>query len=817
MTKCSERGFPRGETGLKEWEQRVTQPTVRGGGPSPFIFLRGETVPPSSPCPSPIAHPCIMKLKTTTIDVHPTEKAIIVHYDVEASLLGEDGEAMLEEKKERQKVIRLRSLNTCSDLDTLCRDIISQCRLIHPSRTAELKQLLYYLQNRKEKSVGNGGGIATDPLNASFDATSPSDVEANLNCLEDYIELLYEDTSSKVNGSGLILQLCRNPDNLEEFSENDVMLSALARVLREDWKRNYDLTVNLLYCFYCFSVFTKFHGVIQERRLGSLCMEIIEFEVTRRSQWLEGLLPDSAKRLSSATSLDAAEEGGATAISEGGAIANKSEEGTKRPNSQEQSDSGPSRKKLRAALSKQNQLLRVSFYLLLNLSEERAVEQKMVLKGIVRLLLAALDHPEEGQMTSELATLSLTFLLKLSVFRENKNEMAMLGLPRIVSPYLVWEESPEVPNITLRLLFNLSFDSGIREAIVRAGLLIPIVAHLGVEKNQHQALCLLYHLSVEDQVKSMLSHSDCIPMVMRFILSSSASSTPKMELLALAINLAANKRSAQLICGEGGQGLRLLLKRAVKQQDVLLMKMIRNISQHDGPSKQLFLNHVGDLAMCLQRTHMPESEEFVLECIGILGNLTLEQIDWKAILEEMDLLVWLQEMCCARTTEDDFLLEVVIWLGTMARDEEAATYLLQNGVLQNVLTLLNDAVHYLIDLMNDANAQVAKLCDASLDLVMAHDPTWSGKVREEKFRHHNGQWLEMISRSLAAGETPSPDDLACSSLGDDEDSIRQQLLDQAQLFGSSTPSDDCLSTTSDLDDLPSTSRKSVAKFGGFNS
>ena len=43
---------------------------------------------------------------------------------------------------------------------------------------------------------------------------------ANLTELDNYIELLYEDVPQKTQGSGLILQLMRNPDNLEEFSEN---------------------------------------------------------------------------------------------------------------------------------------------------------------------------------------------------------------------------------------------------------------------------------------------------------------------------------------------------------------------------------------------------------------------------------------------------------------------------------------------------------------------------------------------------------------------------------------------------------------------
>ena len=62
---------------------------------------------------------------------------------------------------------------------------------------------------------------------------------------------------------------------------------------------------------------------------------------------------------------------------------------------------------------------------------------------------------------------------------------------------------------------------------------------------------------------------------------------PDIELLSLCINLAANKRTAQIICE--GNGLKMLMKRGFKFKDPLLMKMIRNVSEHDGPTKNLFI------------------------------------------------------------------------------------------------------------------------------------------------------------------------------------------------------------------------------------
>jgi hypothetical protein len=55
-----------------------------------------------------------------------------------------------------------------------------------------------------------------------------------------------------------------------------------------------------------------------------------------------------------------------------------------------------------------------------------------------------------------------------------------------------------------------------------------------------------------------------------------------LELVALGINLALNNKCAtQMIEYSKKKGLKLLIKRAFKFKDALIMKMIRNISQHE--------------------------------------------------------------------------------------------------------------------------------------------------------------------------------------------------------------------------------------------
>lgn len=88
---------------------------------------------------------------------------------------------------------------------------------------------------------------------------------------------------------------------------------------------------------------------------------------------------------------------------------------------------------------------------------------------------------------------------------------------------------PDLLNITLRLLLNLSFDRDIRAQIVRIGLLPKLVDLIGKsflyyikqikiivfsvfldDENQRLiCLCLLYHLSMDDRTKGYFTFTKC--------------------------------------------------------------------------------------------------------------------------------------------------------------------------------------------------------------------------------------------------------------------------------------------------------------------
>ncbi|XP_045543832.1 kinesin-associated protein 3a isoform X2 [Salmo salar] len=663
------------------------------------------------------------------------------------------------------KSIRLKSLNANTDIATLARRVVEECRLIHPSELPEVEQLLFYLQNRKKPDKQE----KHSPRDLTPFEGMELDEEANINSIDDYVELLYEDIPEKVRGATLILHLARNPDNLEELLQNETALGALARVLREDWKQSVDMATTIIYVFFCFSSFSQFHGLVTHYKIGALCMNITEHELKRYDLW-----QDELQKKKKACEED--------------------------PDNQNvKKEHEKALKKYQGLLSKQEQLLRVALYLLLNLAEDTRTELKMRNKNIVHMLVKTLDREDE-----ELLVLVVSFLKKLSIFLENKNDMAETYAVEKLARLLACDHE-NLLNTTLRLLLNLSFDTGLRSQMVQAGLIPKLSLMLADEKQGQLCMCILYHISVDDRFKSMFAYTDCIPQLMKMLFECGESHMDP-ELISFCINLAANKRNTQLICE--GNGLKMLMKRGLKLKDVLIMKMIRNLSQHDGPTKNLFIDYVGDLAA---QIGAEEREEYVIECLGTLANLTIPDLDWELVLKEYNLVPYLKDHLNPGSAEDDLILEVVIMIGTVSMDDCCAATMAKSGIIPALIELLNaqqeddefvcqivyvfyqmvfhqatrdviikdtQAPAYLIDLMHDKNAEIRKVCNSTLDIIAEYDKECERKIQSEKFRWHNAQWLEMVE-NRAMGDDGEP-----FMLGDDGEPFMHNgdILERPDLF-----------------------------------
>ena len=149
-------------------------------------------------------------------------------------------------------------------------------------------------------------------------------------------------------------------------------------------------------------------------------------------------------------------------------------------------------------------------------------------KGIVKLLVTLLGRKHNP----DLLMLVVSFLKKLSVFGENKDQMVNRQVWNSCSIYQkLWQlqkqenvvaklavlvaecKNEDLLNLTLRLLLNLSFDAEMRQMIAKCGMLPSLVQLIGHEYHHTPVLLLLYQISIEDQFKAMFTYTDCIPVV----------------------------------------------------------------------------------------------------------------------------------------------------------------------------------------------------------------------------------------------------------------------------------------------------------------
>ena len=91
--------------------------------------------------------------------------------------------------------------------------------------------------------------------------------------------------------------------------------------------------------------------------------------------------------------------------------------------------------------------------------------------------------------------------------------------------------------------YNLSFDKGARDAMEKARL-IPKFVHLLAQDspNRMTGLNILYLLSTEAAIRYTLAYTNCMDYVVKLILFPHPN-IGAVELLGLAINLAANERN----------------------------------------------------------------------------------------------------------------------------------------------------------------------------------------------------------------------------------------------------------------------------------
>jgi hypothetical protein len=704
---------------------------------------------------------CKRQLKVGSIEPASNESAIIVNYTIEESVINEYGDLTVVGRKDSKKKIRV-PIAEHSNIQRLAEQVVAKCKLINESKQPQVEKVLAVLQQRQieEDHRGDGDermarrGVSDKYLDQQQEhgaqffgyyakgqhqeqaAEMEAMQTASLEDVDNYIEKLYDSMEDKIKGTYMVLQLARNPDNLEVLVLNETLLGALSRILREDSVKSMDLCINIVYIFYSFSNFSQFHPVILQYHVGDMIMRVIELEIKRHALRTEDLQKKEAR------------------VSQGEGDMDEFEK---------------EKKKMRVVTKKQEKLLYVCFHVLLNLAEDVAIERKMKNRKIVYFLITMLERKN-----AEVRMLVITFLKKLSIFRENKNEMSELHIVDKLSS-MVSNSGDQILTAILQLLLNLSFDQDLREKMVKSGLIPKLVELLKRPMFQQVVLKLLYHLSMDDKCKSMFTYTDCIPMVTQMLIHY-PEPLVAAEVAALAINLTANGRNAKLMCEN--DGLRALLSRVLRTYDPLLMKVIRNIAQHDDPYNMIFSEVAQELVIVAKKT---DSTDLLVEILGTLANLSNAEIPFAQILLDYDFLNFLQQHLQPGFSEDDIVLEVVIFIGTCANDPKCSPILATSRLIQALYDLMTDkqeddeivlqisytfykllehketriqllnstqVVAYMLDLLHDKNQEIRKMSDTTLDFIMDCDEEWAKKIRQHKFQMHNVEWCQIVDQDL---------------------------------------------------------------------
>ena len=226
-------------------------------------------------------------------------------------------------------------------------------------------------------------------------------------------------------------------------------------------------------------------------------------------------------------------------------------------------------------------------------------------------------------------------------------------------------------NFALLVYYNLCFDKKAREAVEKASL-IPKFVHLLAQDspNRMTALNILYLLSTESGVRFTLAYTNCMDYVVKLILSPHPN-IGAVELLGLAINLAANARNVEHLAPDE---FFKIMERAVKVEDPTLLKFCKNVLR-SSKSEEMHAGmkpYVRDRLMKAVMTKT-KNPEMCLEMMGIMASSRLGK-EWTDVLLANEKFVdFLEKIMMSGVTEEDILLETVLLVSNVCGEAECCS------------------------------------------------------------------------------------------------------------------------------------------------
>lgn len=329
-------------------------------------------------------------------------------------------------------------------------------------------------------------------------------------------------------------------------------------------------------------------------------------------------------------------------------------------------------------------------------------------------------------------------------------------------------------NIVLKLIKNLTFDSEVRKQMDSLGYIPRIVTLLKEAPFRSSAIEILYQLSIEDKCKSTFTYTECIPIINLMIINF-PEPIVREEIMALAINLAANQRNADIFSYDGQ--LERIIRRALKTSDVLLMKLVRNIS---GASNSSFIQETLEL-FASDFIHIVCEDgdpNFQIEVLGTLTNVELDE-GWAEVVKTTPILDYIMKNLVVGYAEDDFTLECIILVGTILSSDKCALVIAKSMIIKLLHNLLSEkqeddelvlqimfdfyktllfqetrvivlehtqVIKYLMELLQDKNPRIRKMADSVMELAQEFDSQWLEEIRLRRFQLFNQDWIKTIEQ-----------------------------------------------------------------------
>lgn len=585
-----------------------------------------------------------------------------------------------------------------------------------------VESALKELQSRRWLN-GNVGSSAHGANGAP--PLTPSGIPTDM---DQCLDLLYGSDNDKQTAASFLASLCHQTEtNVAHIAENSLM-SALARLLREDCPESMDLLFSVSKIFLAISTSTEMHHVLASHRIGSLVMDALILECKRaRASNSNG---SSSSSSSADADIDARND-----LSTGITIST-SNSGTS------VSTSSSSLTRPCCFTSKQENTVSICLTILDNLADDVYVLRKMMKTGMMmEPLLSCLSC-----RSTDCVQRALVLLRKACFFAEVVTDLARKetrGIDAIICHAKA--EDREVVDNALRVLFNTSFHQECRKLMLEQNL-VHALATIAA-KNAKDAplrlvsLRLLYHLSADECSRYRFADGDCLSIVSKLVQQATRNDSLPKELAALVINISTNPLCAEQLIGRlggfiaariGDTNDSLLLLAAImrnlslwtlnlqykidqamaKGSDECLRGMVKDPSKYvnlesspgiDNEKGPVFTSlycqhdfwgsHLPKLlAACVDCTE--DSLMVTVELLGTVGNMTVHDLpsesDWISLLSDFPLLPLLTKVLASQEFEQstEAKLETMAVCETLAADEKAAALLADNKIPALIATIL---------------------------------------------------------------------------------------------------------------------------------